>query len=75
MGRECGLSPGYFSRAFRNTTGFSPHQWLIRKRIERARDILRCGRLELADIAVACGFADQSHFTNVFAKLEGVSPG
>jgi AraC family transcriptional regulator len=72
---ECGLSSGYFSRAFRQTTGVTPHQWLIRKRVERARQLLLGNGLELVDIALVCGFVDQSHFTRVFAKLEGDSPG
>jgi AraC family transcriptional regulator len=75
LARECGLSSGYFSRAFRRTTGVTPHQWLIRKRVERARQLLLGNGLGLADIALVCGFVDQSHFTRVFAKLEGDSPG
>jgi AraC family transcriptional regulator len=75
LASECGLSAGYFSRAFRQTTGVTPHQWLIRKRIERARQLLLGNGLGLADIALVCGFVDQSHFTRVFAKLEGDSPG
>ena len=75
LARECGLSSGYFTRAFRQTTGVTPHQWLIRKRVERARQLLLGNGLELADIALVCGFVDQSHFNRVFAKLEGDSPG
>jgi AraC-like DNA-binding protein len=75
LARECGLSSGYFARAFRQTTGVTPHQWLIKKRIERARQLLLGNGLGLADIALVCGFVDQSHFTRVFAKLEGDSPG
>jgi AraC family transcriptional regulator len=75
LARECGLSTGYFSRAFRQTTGITPHQWLIRRRLERARQLLLGNGLELADIALVCGFVDQSHFTRVFAKIEGDSPG
>ncbi|MGH6910538.1 MAG: helix-turn-helix domain-containing protein, partial [Phenylobacterium sp.] len=75
LAAECGLSSGYFARAFRKTTGVAPHRWLIARRVERARDLLLSGRLELADIAAACGFVDQSHFTRVFAKAEGHSPG
>jgi AraC family transcriptional regulator len=75
LARECGLSSGYFSRAFRQTTGVTPHQWLIRRRVERARQLLLGNGLGLADIALVCGFVDQSHFTRVFAKLEGDSPG
>jgi AraC family transcriptional regulator len=75
LARECGLSSAYFSRAFRRTTGVTPHQWLIRKRVERARGLLLGNGLGLADIALVCGFVDQSHFSRVFAKFEGDSPG
>jgi AraC family transcriptional regulator len=75
LAHECGLSSAYFSRAFRRTTGVTPHQWLIRKRVERARGLLLGNGLGLADIALVCGFVDQSHFSRVFAKFEGDSPG
>ncbi len=75
LARECAMSPGYFSRAFRQTTGIIPHQWLVRKRIERARTLLLGNALNLADVAIVCGFSDQSHFTRVFTRLEGESPG
>jgi AraC-like DNA-binding protein len=75
LARECGLSSGYFARGFRRTTGVTPHQWLIRKRVERARQLLLGNGLGLADIALVCGFVDQSHFSRVFAKIEGDSPG
>ena len=75
IAQECGLSSGYFARAFRQTVGVSPHQWLMRERVERARQLLSAGRLDLAEIALACGFVDQSHFTRVFARFEGHSPG
>jgi AraC family transcriptional regulator len=75
LARECGLSPGYFARAFRHTMGVTPHQWLMRKRIEQARALLLRGKMELADIAIACGFVDQSHFSRVFARFEGHAPG
>ena len=75
LARECGLSSGYFSRAFRQTTGVTPHQWVMRRKIERSRQLLLGKGLGLADIALVCGFVDQSHFTRVFIKLEGESPG
>jgi AraC family transcriptional regulator len=75
LASECALSPGYFARAFRQTTGVTPHQWLVQKRVERARELLLGGRLSLVEIAISCGFADQSHFTRVFTRCEGNSPG
>jgi AraC family transcriptional regulator len=75
IAHECGLSSGYFARAFRRSTGLAPYQWLTKMRIERAKELLKDPRCELADIALLCGFVDQSHFTRVFSKSEGYSPG
>ncbi len=75
LARECGLSPSYFAHAFRQTTGITPHQWLIRRRVAFARELLLAGQLGLAEIAAACGFVDQSHFTRVFARVENETPG
>lgn len=71
----CALSRSYFSRAFRETTGSTPHQWLTGQRLDAARGMLKRDATPLADIAAACGFADQSHFTRVFTAAEGMSPG
>src|SRR5271168_5534374 len=70
----CGLSRAYFTSAFRRATGETPHLCLIRYRIERAKTLL-IGPLTIADIALECGFADQSHLTRVFAKQTGIPPG
>ena len=75
VARECSLSAGHFARAFRGSTGLSPHQWLVWCRVEKAHGLLRDGGLSLAEIARACGFADQSHFVRVFSQREGYSPG
>jgi AraC family transcriptional regulator len=72
---ECRLSPSHFARAFRRATGIPPHQWLMKRRIERAKEVLLEHKLELAQIALACGFVDQSHLTRTFARHEGHSPG
>lgn len=74
VAQACNLSRGYFIRAFRETTGMTPYQWLISERIDRARDLLRTDA-SLADVAIACGFADQSHFTRVFSNIVGATPG
>jgi AraC-like DNA-binding protein len=70
-----GLSAKHFARAFRQSTGVPPHRWLIEKRIERAKALLLGGGLSLAEIALACGFADQSHFTAAFRRGTGITPG
>ena len=75
LARECSLSAGHFARAFRRSTGLSPHQWLVWCRVEKAHGLLRDGGLSLAEIARACGFADQSHFTRTYTRLRGISPG
>ena len=75
LATECGLSVRHFARAFRQSTGTAPHRWLLEQRIDRARDLLRNSSLSLADVALACGFADQSHFTRVFTRSVNMSPG
>lgn len=71
----CGLSPGYFARAFKRSMGMPPHRWLLLQRVLRAKSLLRDTKLSLTDVAAACGFADQSHFTRVFRSIVGTSPG
>ena len=75
VARECGLSASHFSRAFRRTMGAPPHNWLLTHRIEVAKAKLGDGRSSLSEIALACGFADQSHLTRVFTRIVGISPG
>jgi AraC family transcriptional regulator len=73
--RVCGLSPNYFARAFKQSVGSPPHRWLLLQRVLRAKSLLRDANRSLCDIAAACGFADQSHFTRVFTSIVGASPG
>ena len=75
IARECGLSASHFTRAFRQSLGIAPHQWLLKARVERAKQELLNSDASLADIAIDCGFADQSHFTRVFTKHVDASPG
>jgi AraC-like DNA-binding protein len=75
VARECRLSVSHFSRAFRCSMGAAPHNWLLTRRVELAKEKLRDDRLSLSDVALACGFADQSHLTRVFTRMVGVSPG
>jgi AraC-like DNA-binding protein len=72
---QCGLSVSHFSRAFRQSTGLPPHRWLLQRRIEAAKALMDDRRQPLAQIALTTGFADQCHFTRVFSKHVGVSPG
>src|SRR5437899_1994849 len=75
LARACNLSPGYFARAFRQTTGQPLHRWRMAQRIAKAKQLLVDSTLSLAQIAQTCGFADQSHFTRVFGQLVESSPG
>jgi AraC-like DNA-binding protein len=75
VARECELSVAQFARAFKRSTGLPPHRYLTERRIDRARLLLIRSDLPLADVAVRCGFADQSHFTKRFRRSMGVGPG
>lgn len=75
IARSCGVSHGYFITAFCNCTGLTPHQWLIRSRLHRAQDLLLSSDLPIAEIALSCGFYDQSHFSHAFAHRAGLPPG
>jgi AraC family transcriptional regulator len=75
LASECRLSASHFARAFRQSTGMAPHRWIMKRRIERAKELLLEGELDLVQIALICGFFDQSHFTRNFGRSEGHSPG
>jgi AraC-like DNA-binding protein len=70
-----GLSPSQFGRAFKTSTGKTPHQWHLSARIESAKRMLLNRRAALVDIALDTGFSEQSHFTRAFRGATGVSPG
>ncbi|WIW44824.1 AraC family transcriptional regulator [Bradyrhizobium sp. 62B] len=71
---EFGLSVSHFSRAFRVSTGVPPHQWLLRQRVNAAKQLMTARDLSLSEIAISAGFANQSHFTRVFSAQVGTSP-
>jgi transcriptional regulator GlxA family with amidase domain len=71
----CKVSPSHFGRAFKQSTGLSPHQWVLSARVRSACDLLLNSPKPLAEIAITCGFADQGHFTRTFRRLQGTSPG
>jgi AraC family transcriptional regulator len=74
MAESVGLSTAHFARMFRKSTGETPHQFVLRHRLERARAMLRAPDARVLDVAVACGFKTQQHFAQVFRDLWGVSP-
>lgn len=75
LAREAGISRFHFARQFRLSTGESPMEYLRRVRIERSKRILQARETTIAEVAATLGFSDQSHFTRIFGRLVGVSPG
>jgi AraC-like DNA-binding protein len=75
LAAECGLSASHFARAFRQSTGYSPHQWLLRRRVESAKILLVRPEPTLSEVAATAGFADASHLNKVFKAVAGISPG
>ncbi len=74
LARVVGMSQYYFSKLFKLSTGTTPHQYVMRQRVERAQEILREGATPLAEVATHVGFETQSHFTSVFRRLCGATP-
>jgi transcriptional regulator GlxA family with amidase domain len=68
------LNPSHFGRAFRNSFGEPPHEYVIRRRVERAQGLMLSTNASLSDIALDCGLADQSHLTRLFRRFAGESP-
>lgn len=74
MAKVAGYSNSRFLLLFRNTMGFSPHQYVMRERIEKARVLLARTRLPLSHVATDCGFSDQSHLARLFKRHTGMTP-
>lgn len=74
LAEEAGVSRSHFARRFRAETGVSPHRYQSLQRVEKAKALLREGRMNLVDIAHELGFCSQSHFTQVFRALVGNTP-
>jgi AraC-like DNA-binding protein len=74
LASHLGISPSYFARSFRSSVGLAPHAYVMRRRLLRAQELLASTELPLTDIALATGFADQSHFSRRFHEMTGVPP-
>ena len=74
LAREAGLSVSYFSERFKSSTGVSPHQYLLRLRICKAKKLLEETESPVIDIAAECGFQTQQHFARIFRRLTRRSP-
>jgi AraC family transcriptional regulator len=74
LAETAGLSTAHFSQMFRRSTGYAPHQYVLRARIERAKRMLHSGQTRVVDIAVACGFETPQHFARVFKRLCDATP-
>jgi AraC family transcriptional regulator len=71
---ELGISQYYFCRLFKQSTGMTPHAYLIQQRVERSKQLLKRKEGTMLDIAIECGFANPSHFAKHFRKHIGISP-
>jgi len=74
LAEVCQLSPFHFARLFKQSTGFSPHEYLTRCRVDRARQLLMRGARSITEVAIDVGFCDQSHLTRHFRRRLGLTP-
>src|SRR3712207_1934598 len=74
LARSAHVSEAYFSRSFRAAFGETPHQYLLRRRMERAKALLRAGELSVTEVCLAVGFTSLGSFSNAFRRYVGVSP-
>jgi AraC family transcriptional regulator len=74
VARHVQMSPDYFARMFKQSTGQSPHNYIVRCRMERAKTLLVETKLPISDVAFEVGYKSQGHFTTCFARLVGVTP-
>jgi len=68
------LNPSHFGRAFRNSFGEPPHEYVIRRRVERAQGLMLSSDAPLSEIALDCGLADQAHLSRLFRRVVGETP-
>ncbi|MBV9077823.1 MAG: helix-turn-helix transcriptional regulator, partial [Methylobacteriaceae bacterium] len=75
LARVAGLSPSHLTRAFKRSTGTTPHRFVLRERLMLAQDLLSRSDLDLAEVALQSGFSSQSHLGAAFRTMTGLSPG
>lgn len=75
LAAQTGLSPSHFARRFKASTGMAPHGYVLARRINAAKKILLESEMPLAEIALATGFSSQGHFTGMFRRHVGITPG
>ena len=74
LAEELGISKFNFIKRFKSSTNVTPHQFIIKKKLERSKNLLKEGSLSLTDITYILNFSDQSHFSNSFKKMYGMTP-
>jgi len=74
LAAETGHSRSHFLRMFRATTGMTPHRYVLKRRLEQARQLLEHVESSIAEVAITCGFSSQAHLTLAFRKEFGVTP-
>jgi len=74
IAQAVGLSPYHFTKLFKESTGQSPHQYVVEARVRKAKELLTTGRFTISEVAHHVGFADQSHLTRHFKRVFGLPP-
>jgi AraC family transcriptional regulator len=75
LAQEAGYSRGHFLKMFRASMGMTPHRYVLQRRVEHARSLLKRREISIIDVAAGCGFSSQAHLTQVFRQHLGVTPG